>query len=76
MLKVITGYIQIEEQDIGAVNEIVQNSTSTIEEEREDGIIIDDIDMNIVNQLLSGGYITEEDAAEIEEVDKLYFYMS
>jgi hypothetical protein len=76
MLKVVTGYIRIDSEDtMEEISEIINSSTSNVEEEAVDFILVSDVDPNALDKLYRDGYITESDYMETPECDALKFYV-
>lgn len=76
MLKVITGYIRIDSEDImEEMSKFINASSCTVEEEEVDYMLITDIDPNVLDRLYQDGYITESDYMEATECDALKFYV-
>lgn len=76
MLKVITGYIRIDSEDtMEEISGIINPSSTIVEEEEADYMLISAVDPEILDILYRDGYITEEDYDEAPECDALKFYV-
>lgn len=76
MLKVITGYIRIDSEDtMEEISEIINGTSSLVEEEADDFMLVSEIDPYILDKLYQDGYITESDYMEAAECDALKFYV-
>ena len=76
MLKVVTGYIRVDsEESIEEISSILNSSSSLIEEEDVDFILISEPDPSAIDVLYRDGYITEDDYRQIPEVDNIKFYL-
>jgi len=75
MLKVITGWIKIDNQDL--IEEIsgFVNGTCVVEEEEEDYILVSEMDPDTFNTLCEMGFITEDELNEAFECDAIKFYV-
>ena len=75
MLKVITGWIKIDNQDL--IEEIsgFVNGTCVVEEEEEDYILVSEMDPDTFNTLCEMGFITEDELNETFECDAIKFYV-
>ena len=79
MLKVITGYIGIDSEELmvelsGVLND--QHSECRVEEEEPDFIIVTEFSPEFTSSLHNDGYITEDTMWEANECDSLKFYIN
>ena len=76
MLKVITGYIKIDSEDsMEKISEIINRTSSIVEEEAADYMLVSEIDPDVIDKLYRDGYITESDYMEAADCDSLKFYV-